>query len=153
MARSLLFFVAALMVLIGGFAAAQAQSCAYQKYCSKMRSCAEADYYFRVCGHSERDGDNDGIPCETLCGKTKAAYKKRLALSGGPLKPSSAVNSLHSRPKSRASATAKKRFSCQPRKTCSKMASCEEAKFHLQTCGNKRLDRDRNGIPCEALCR
>jgi len=39
-------------------------------------------------------------------------------------------------------------FSCSPRKTCGEMTSCEEATFHLQSCGNTRLDRDKEGIPC-----
>ncbi|EDN68590.1 conserved hypothetical protein, secreted [Beggiatoa sp. PS] len=47
---------------------------------------------------------------------------------------------------------AKPTFSCEPKKTCGKMASCEEAKYHLEQCGNKRLDRDHDGIPCESLC-
>ena len=33
------------------------------------------------------------------------------------------------------------------------MTSCEEAKFYLKTCGLKRLDKDRDGIPCEKLCK
>ncbi|WP_316861500.1 excalibur calcium-binding domain-containing protein [uncultured Cohaesibacter sp.] len=61
------------------FEVAMAQSCARQKTCSQMKSCKEATYYFKVCGHSRRDGDNDGIPCEKLCGKTMSQYKKRLA--------------------------------------------------------------------------
>ncbi|WP_110691001.1 endonuclease [Salinicola endophyticus] len=43
-------------------------------------------------------------------------------------------------------------FSCTPRKTCSKMRSCEEARYHLTQCGNARLDGDGDGTPCEALC-
>ncbi|WP_092525996.1 endonuclease [Onishia taeanensis] len=44
-------------------------------------------------------------------------------------------------------------FSCSTRKTCGAMASCEEARFHLEQCGNGRLDRDKDGVPCEAMCR
>ena len=43
-------------------------------------------------------------------------------------------------------------FSCGQRKTCGKMDSCKEAYYHLKTCGNKRLDRDKDGIPCESIC-
>jgi endonuclease YncB( thermonuclease family) len=43
-------------------------------------------------------------------------------------------------------------FSCSPRKTCGQMSSCAEARYHLETCGNRRLDRDNDGIPCESLC-
>ena len=43
-------------------------------------------------------------------------------------------------------------FSCTPKKTCGQMSSCEEAYYHLNTCGNKRLDRDKDGVPCESIC-
>lgn len=43
-------------------------------------------------------------------------------------------------------------FSCNPRKTCSKMTSCAEALFHLNSCQNASLDRNQDGIPCEAIC-
>lgn len=44
-------------------------------------------------------------------------------------------------------------FSCELRKTCGQMTSCEEARFHLQQCGNGRLDGDSDGVPCESICR
>lgn len=44
-------------------------------------------------------------------------------------------------------------FSCEVRKNCGQMSSCAEANFHLEQCGNGRLDRDNDGVPCEALCR
>lgn len=43
-------------------------------------------------------------------------------------------------------------YSCTLRKTCAEMSSCEEANFHLHICGNKRLDRDNDGVPCENIC-
>ena len=43
-------------------------------------------------------------------------------------------------------------FACRPKKTCKEMASCEEAQYRLKECGQKPLDRDNDGIPCEALC-
>ena len=42
---------------------------------------------------------------------------------------------------------------CGTKRTCQDMASCEEARFYLNECGLKRLDRDQDGTPCEALCR
>ncbi|MCP5158517.1 MAG: excalibur calcium-binding domain-containing protein [Gammaproteobacteria bacterium] len=43
---------------------------------------------------------------------------------------------------------------CSPNKrTCKDMVSCEEAKFYLQQCDRPRLDRDKDGVPCEKLCR
>ncbi len=35
--------------------------------------------------------------------------------------------------------------------TCGHMANCEQAKQALE-CGNKRLDRDKDGVPCESIC-
>jgi len=40
-------------------------------------------------------------------------------------------------------------YQCDEKTTCSQMNSCQEAKFYLQDCGLNRLDRDRDGIPCE----
>ncbi|WP_198331397.1 excalibur calcium-binding domain-containing protein [Psychrobacter aquimaris] len=35
--------------------------------------------------------------------------------------------------------------------TCGQMANCEQAKQALK-CGNKQLDRDKDGVPCESIC-
>ena len=32
------------------------------------------------------------------------------------------------------------------------MESCDDAMFHLKQCGMKKLDRDRDGVPCESIC-
>ncbi|MFN4008851.1 MAG: excalibur calcium-binding domain-containing protein [Pannonibacter sp.] len=42
-------------------------------------------------------------------------------------------------------------YSCTPARTCKAIASCEEARWYLQNCpwGGK-LDRDRDGHPCES---
>ncbi|MER9169346.1 excalibur calcium-binding domain-containing protein [Mesorhizobium australicum] len=44
-------------------------------------------------------------------------------------------------------------YSCQPRRTCPQISSCDEANWYLANCpwGGK-LDRDKDGIPCESLC-
>ena len=44
-------------------------------------------------------------------------------------------------------------FQCGVKRTCGEMTSCEEARFYLDRCGIKGLDRDRDGVPCETLCR
>jgi len=41
--------------------------CGKKYYCSQMESCEEAMFYYTVCGLKRLDGDNDGIPCESLC--------------------------------------------------------------------------------------
>jgi Excalibur calcium-binding domain len=33
------------------------------------------------------------------------------------------------------------------------MISCEEARFYLTRCGIRSLDKDGNGVLCEALCK
>lgn len=47
----------------------ESQSCGTKTLCREMSSCDEARYYLDVCGLSRLDGDNDGIPCESICGK------------------------------------------------------------------------------------
>ncbi len=42
---------------------------------------------------------------------------------------------------------------CGTKRICKEMTSCEEARFYLTECGLIRLDRDQDGVPCEALCR
>lgn len=44
-------------------------------------------------------------------------------------------------------------FECSGKRTCSQMTSCSEARFYLEQCGVSSLDRDRDGIPCESICR
>lgn len=43
-------------------------------------------------------------------------------------------------------------FTCGTKRRCSEMTSCAEARFHLTQCG-LALDGDRDGIPCEKICR
>lgn len=47
---------------------------------------------------------------------------------------------------------AKADFECGSKRFCKQMASCAEAKFYLQQCGLKQLDRDSDGVPCETIC-
>ncbi len=44
------------------------------------------------------------------------------------------------------------KLGCSPRKSCGTVVSCEEAYYHLRNCGNKRMDRDKDGVPCESIC-
>lgn len=44
-------------------------------------------------------------------------------------------------------------FICGKKGFCHEMTSCEEAKYHLSACGLQRLDGDKDGIPCESICR
>lgn len=42
---------------------------------------------------------------------------------------------------------------CERKRYCNEMTSCEEAKAYLRQCGLNELDLDRDGVPCDALCR
>lgn len=44
-----------------------AYACDCSKSCTAISSCSEAYYQLNTCGCSTRDGDGDGIPCESLC--------------------------------------------------------------------------------------
>ena len=39
-------------------------SCDGRKYCSQMKSCAEAKYFLANCPGVKMDGDKDGTPCD-----------------------------------------------------------------------------------------
>ncbi len=41
-------------------------------------------------------------------------------------------------------------FTCGLKRTCGQMNSCAEANYYLNQCGLNRLDRDRDGYPCES---
>ncbi|AMM26755.1 calcium-binding protein [Variovorax sp. PAMC 28711] len=45
-------------------------NCDGRKYCSQMKSCAEAKYFLAHCPAVKMDGDGNGIPCEQQwCGR------------------------------------------------------------------------------------
>jgi len=44
-------------------------------------------------------------------------------------------------------------FQCESKTTCRQMQSCAEAKYYLMSCGLTRLDGDKDGVPCESICR
>ena len=44
-------------------------------------------------------------------------------------------------------------YACGSKRYCREMTSCEEAKFYLNSCGVRSLDGNRDGVPCETLCR
>jgi hypothetical protein len=45
-------------------------NCDGRRYCSQMKSCAEAKYFLANCPGVKMDGDRNGIPCEQQwCGR------------------------------------------------------------------------------------
>lgn len=43
-------------------------------------------------------------------------------------------------------------FTCEGKRYCREMTSCEEAQFYLNQCSVGRLDGDGDGVPCESIC-
>ena len=41
--------------------------CGMKRYCREMTSCDEAKFHLRNCARSSLDGDQDGVPCESIC--------------------------------------------------------------------------------------
>jgi len=60
----------------GNYLLAQNYSCG--KTCGAVRSCKEAVYQWCVCGYNRADGDNDGVPCEKICGQSTAANLRKV---------------------------------------------------------------------------
>lgn len=42
------------------------------------------------------------------------------------------------------------KYSCDGRRYCSQMTSCEEATYFLRHCPETEMDGDRDGVPCES---
>lgn len=115
-----------------------------KSYCKDMRTCAEAYHHFSACGMANLDRDNDGIPCEDACGKTIGAMQARI--NAEPYSGGGTALGLMSAPQ-------KVEFSCDGKRTCKQMLTCAEATFYLQQCGVSSLDGDRDGLPCNGLCK
>ena len=43
-------------------------SCNCSKSCTAILTCEEAYYQLNECGCGQRDSDDDGVPCESVCG-------------------------------------------------------------------------------------
>jgi len=67
--------------------------------------------------------------------------------------PAMAADQADASPKPKKPSSSAQQFQCGQKRTCGQMSSCAEARFHLKQCGIKRLDRDKDGVPCESLCR
>lgn len=137
-----------------GAAAQSAPACAGKRVCGDMTTCAEAVHYLRNCGVSSLDRDGDGVPCETMCGKSLDVMAARLSAQplAHPDQPATARASLLGADGTGASPDASG-FACGAKRTCKQMTSCAEATFHLTKCGVTSLDGNSDGIPCNGLCR
>lgn len=124
-----------------------------KNYCKDMRACSEAYYYFTTCGQTDFDRDNDGIPCESLCGKTIAEMKARIGAKAFVAKPTEQSTDKTKKAALGFADVDVSGFECGAKKTCRQMETCEEATFYLENCGVKSLDGNRDGIACNGLCR
>jgi hypothetical protein len=148
------FLLAAVCLVALSPAPASAFDCAPTE-CSVISSCAEARYKLYVCGHGERDSDNDGIPCENLCGKDTATFHARSVAQWPKALPfieTPKAKVLDVVPEAQASPVPPRAFACAGKRTCRQMDSCEEAQFYLRSCGVTSLDRDHDGRACNSLC-
>ena len=46
---------------------AMPENCGAKRYCKEMDSCEEANFYLNKCGLTALDGNDDGVPCNSLC--------------------------------------------------------------------------------------
>ena len=122
--------------------------CGTKRVCGDMATCAEAYHYLTHCGLSDLDRNNNGIPCEKICGKDKATMDSRMAAE--PFNPVATTGALSLLTPAQHQAGA---MTCGTKTTCRQMTSCDEAKHYLNDCGMSRLDKDGDGVPCEGLCR
>jgi len=67
---------------------------------------------------------------------TKADASSSVTAGGG-------VNPVHAMP------ATSSRFSCDGRRYCSQMTSCDEATYFLRNCPGVEMDGNRDGVPCE----
>lgn len=118
-----------------------------KSYCEDMRTCAEAYHHYSACGMTDLDRDDDGIPCEDACGKTIPQMQSRIAAQPyASSSTSTALGLMQSEP-------LKVELSCDGKRTCKQMLTCEEATYYLRQCGVSSLDRDKDGVPCQGLCK
>ena len=117
-------------------------SCSPRKTCAQMTSCAEAKHHLTVCGNRRLDGNGNGVPCEEICTVKQPVQQ-----------PAQQPAARVQQPAQQPAAPQQPSFSCSPRKNCGDMSSCAEARFHLTQCGRGALDRDKDGVPCESICR
>ena len=97
-------------------------------------------------GHNDRKNGNYHFHRGPLAGKTYSSKEEaaRALRSQG---------SGNSKEDAKPAPKSDDEFSCGSKTTCGQMSSCEEAKFYLNQCGLSRLDGDKDGTPCESLCR
>jgi len=111
--------------------------------CSDFQYQEDAQYVFEYCGGVGNDihaldRDKDGLVCEALPKRGSSSQSSPQPTSQQSSPPQSSTGG---------------KYSCNCEKTCSEMSSCEEAYYQLNQCDCKARDRDKDGVPCESICR
>jgi len=83
--------------------------------------------------------------------KAQNATSQKSSISPSPT-PLNVLGKKHLKKRNKSKTTTGS-FTCSGKKTCSQMASCAEAQFYLNTCGVKSLDGDKDGVPCDKICK
>ncbi len=92
-------------------------------------------------GLLEQIASSNGLGCHPT-GVFAGTLAPTPTISGLPALPSRGQPTLPAEPG----------FTCDCRKPCTQMASCEEAYFQLQQCGCTARDQNGDGVPCESIC-
>ncbi|MDQ6985504.1 MAG: hypothetical protein Q9M76_04370 [Candidatus Dojkabacteria bacterium] len=67
--------------------------------------------------------------------------------------PSQSLLVEPSNPLAESSSAPSSNYSCDCKKACRYMVSCDEAYFQLNTCHCAARDADNDGVPCEDICK
>ena len=71
MKKSLKYAAFALLGVATAVFAKEQFQCEGKRTCKEMDSCEKARFYLTQCSVSSLDRDNDGVPCESICGGKK----------------------------------------------------------------------------------
>lgn len=71
MKKSLKYAAFALLGVAAAVFAKEQFQCEGKRTCKEMDSCEEARFYLTQCSRDSLDRDNDGVPCESICGGKK----------------------------------------------------------------------------------
>lgn len=144
MYKAFFFTLCFIPISISTAVSVYAQTCGDRRpYCNNMSSCHDALYYLEICRRKRLDKDDDGIPCEAICGQKLTprlkAMKEKIKHQGETklgLIPNTATS-----------------FQCGLKRSCREMTTCKEATFYFKNCSLKKLDKDKDGKPCNRLCK
>ncbi|WP_051442813.1 thermonuclease family protein [Mesorhizobium sp. WSM3626] len=98
--------------------------------------------------YAQQQSKAEAMKIGIWAGKFQAPWEWRAEHADGPAPSSPTTQGFVSR-----RLLAQTGYSCQPRRTCSQISSCDEANWYLANCSwGGKLDRDKDGIPCETVC-